>query len=202
MGDVVVRDTALTLLERLEYVQLVPDPHDYNFLVDPETGKRWRQLTPEMQKIADFVFEGCSYRDACQRAGIRTRSPAAMSSYVSHLLGSNQPFINYLLSLYNEARKAKFVTLESHLQRLEHLSRLAEKSGKISAAVSAEVARGRAGGLYARETADEDKARLDTIKDVEKRIAELVKQAQGIEKGKAERVVAEQEKPVIEGKTS
>jgi hypothetical protein len=40
------------------------------------------------------------------------------------------------------------VTLEAHLRRLEELSKKAEDEGKYAAAVTAEIARGKASGLY------------------------------------------------------
>ena len=40
------------------------------------------------------------------------------------------------------------LTLESHLARLEELSRKAEEEGQFSAAITAETNRGKASGLY------------------------------------------------------
>lgn len=40
------------------------------------------------------------------------------------------------------------ITLANHLERLKNLSDAAEKAGQMSAAINAEVARGKASGLY------------------------------------------------------
>lgn len=40
------------------------------------------------------------------------------------------------------------ITLESHLSRLKQLSEKAESEGQLSAAITAEVSRGKASGLY------------------------------------------------------
>ncbi|MNL05993.1 Terminase small subunit [compost metagenome] len=48
--------------------------------------------------------------------------------------------------------EASQMTLESHLQRLADLSDKAEKAEKYAAAVAAEIARGKASGLYVEKT--------------------------------------------------
>lgn len=48
------------------------------------------------------------------------------------------------------------VTLQSHLGRLAQLSRAAQCAGQYGAAVAAEIARGKAAGLYSPATADDE----------------------------------------------
>jgi phage terminase small subunit len=59
---------------------------------------------------------------------------------------------NKIATRLNEIRKpavdAAQITLESHLQRLHDLSIAAEQAGQLSAAISAEVARGKAAGIH------------------------------------------------------
>ncbi len=48
--------------------------------------------------------------------------------------------------------EAAQITLKGHLERLNELSRISQESGQMSAAIAAEVARGKASGLYVERT--------------------------------------------------
>jgi hypothetical protein len=64
------------------------------------------------------------------------------------------------------------LTLESHLERLAHLSEMAESANQMSPAITAEVHRGKAAGLYV------ERVNLDVktdIGEVDKKIAALLK---------------------------
>jgi hypothetical protein len=54
------------------------------------------------------------------------------------------------------------------------LGRKAEKEGKYSAAIAAEVNRGRVAGLYARDEGTKDVKALESLSNIDKRINELL----------------------------
>lgn len=174
----------------LQWTDLVPDPNDpHRWVVDPTTGQRWRRLTPQQEFIARELVAGASHREACKAAGVRAK-PESMSAYVSTLLSHNAPFVNEVLTLLNEARQSKFVTKETHLRRLDDLGRKAEKEGKYSAAIAAEVSRGRVAGLYAKDEGPKEKVVADSIKALDDRIAELVEKANRQEREVQAKVVS------------
>jgi hypothetical protein len=117
------------------------------FLMDPLTGKKWRRLNPAQERLAEYLAAGIERRDAVQQAGFKMQ-PESASMYVSTLLKENKVFTNHLILLIKEIKDKNFVTIESHVSRLAELGKLAEKQGKIGQAITAEVHRGRAAGLY------------------------------------------------------
>lgn len=164
----------IALFQTLKWTDLVSDPHEpETYLLDPLTGHRWHRITKRQESIANELVAGANYREACRAAGIKT-NPESMSAYVCKLLATSAPFVNYLLIQLNELRQSQSVTKESHLQRLDHLGRRAEKEGKYSAAIAAEVARGRVEGLYANDAPPPDKRVYDTMKEIDERITELL----------------------------
>ena len=68
---------------------------------------------------------------------------------LSHIDKVRQPLVD-----------AEGITFESHLKRLKELGAAAEKANQHSAAVTAEVWRGRAAGLYADRVRQEDLDKL------------------------------------------
>lgn len=57
------------------------------------------------------------------------------------------------------------ITLQSHLERLSELSRLAQEGGQMSAAINAEVARGKASGLYVEKMEHSGSIGVTTLTD-------------------------------------
>jgi len=177
----------------LQWTDLVPDPNDpHRYVVDPTTGQRWKRLNAEQELIARELVAGANHREACKAAGIKAK-PESMSTYVSGLLSFHAPFVNEVINLLNEARQSKFVTRESHLRRLDQLGRKAEKEGKYSAAIAAEVSRGRVAGLYAKDEGPKEKVVADSIKALDDRIQELVEKASRQEKEVRGRVASHNE---------
>lgn len=70
----------------------------------------------------------------------------------AHVLMKNGEVTARVAELRKPIVEAAQITLTSHLQRLQALSDAAEKSNQFSAAISAEVARGKAAGLYVDKT--------------------------------------------------
>ena len=179
-----------SLSQVLVWTDLVPDPNDpHTWVIDPQTGQRWRRLTAQQELIARELVAGASHREACRAAGMQAK-PESMSSYVTAMLSRHAPFVNEVITLLNEARQSKFVTKESHLRRLDDLGRKAEKEGKYSAAIAAEVSRGRVAGLYAKDEGPKEKVVADSIKALDDRIAELVEKANRQEREVQAKVVS------------
>lgn len=185
-------DNINPLTQTLVWTDLVPDLNDpHHYVMDPATGKRWRRLTVEQQFIAEEILKGANYREACRSAGMKVK-PHSATVYVCKLLRECAPFVNHLLKLLNEERQSQNVTRESHLKRLDDLGRRAEKEGKYSAAIAAEVSRGRVAGLYAKEVDPEDKKALASIQDIDSRIKQLLGKVQSQEREVQGRVINDQ----------
>lgn len=198
-SEIRVYDNTNPLLATLKWTDIVPDLEDpHHYVMDPATGRRWKRLSAKQEYIAEELISGANYREACKNAGIKT-NPEAASAYVCGLLRDHAPFVNHVLKLLTEARQSRIVTVDSHLQRLDDLGRRAEKAQKFSAAIAAEVARGRVAGLYAKEVDPEDKAALASIKDIDQRIKQLLGKVQSQEKEARGRVISDQSQ---EGKKS
>ena len=79
----------------------------------------------------------------------------------------NDNIATRLDELQRPVRERATLTLESHLERLKHLSNMAETAEQYSAAIKAEESRGKASGLYTdkKEITGKDGAALipDTI---------------------------------------
>ena len=77
--------------------------------------------------------------------------------------------------------EAAGLTLAGHLQRLKDLSDAAEKSNQMSAAITAEVARGKASGLYVEKVEHSGSVGIATMTDEQlaAKIAEKMKALHG-----------------------
>lgn len=110
-------------------------------------------ITPKQESFAQAVVSGKSQSDAYRSAykvSDKTK-PESVNQAASRLMAD----IN-IASRVDELRKpvaeAAQITLASHLERLKSLSESAEESSQYSAAIAAEVARGKASGLYVEKT--------------------------------------------------
>lgn len=187
-------DNTNPLSATLVWTDLVPDLDDpHHYLMNAATGQRWRRLTVEQEFIAEEIIKGANYREACKAAGMKVK-PNSATVYVCKLLRECAPFVNRLIELLTEERQSQIVTQNSHLKRLDDLGRRAEKDGKYSAAIAAEVARGRVAGLYAKDIDPEDKAALNSIKDIDSRIKQLLGKVNSQEKEARGRVIEDQGK--------
>ena len=185
-------DNVDPLTATLVWTDLVPDLDDpHRYVMNAATGERWKRLTVEQEYIAQELVKGSNYREACKAAGMNVK-PASASAFVVRLLSKSAPFINHVIELCIKERQSKIVTKDSHLRRLDDLGRRAEKSGKYSAAIAAEVARGRVAGLYAKDMDPEDKKALNSIRDIDSRIKQLLGKMSNQEKELHGRLVSEQ----------
>lgn len=106
-------------------------------------------LTPQQEKFAQSVASGMNQSDAYRSAYKvkETTKPESVNQNASRLMAD----IN-IMSRVDELRepivKAAQLTLEAHLNDLKGLRNMATKASQYSAAISAEIARGKAAGLY------------------------------------------------------
>ena len=136
---------AVTTLDSLEYTPLEPSECG-NYWITPD-GKRMRPLTPKHKKFARLYVQGLSGAEAARRAGF-TKHKYGAKVQGSALIRKNPLVVNEIIELLQKEREREAVSMESHLTELSRLRDEARDSGQVSAAISAEVSRGRAAGLY------------------------------------------------------
>ena len=106
-------------------------------------------LTPKQEAFAIAVASGMTQADAYRSAyNVKpTTKPESVQTKAYQMMQMVQ-----IRSRVEELKKpiieAAGITLESHLARLEHLGKKAEKAESYTAAISAEVARGKVAQLY------------------------------------------------------
>ena len=106
-------------------------------------------LTPKQEAFAIAVASGMTQADAYRSAyNVKpTTKPESVQTKAYQMMQMVQ-----IRSRVEELKKpiieAAGITLESHLARLEHLGKKAEKAENYTAAISAEVARGKVAQLY------------------------------------------------------
>lgn len=110
-------------------------------------------LTPKKEAFAQAVVSGMSQSDA-YRASFNVKAatkPETVNQAASRLMADSNVSAR-VEELRVPVVKAAQITLASHLERLRSLSEAAESSNQFSAAITAEVARGKASGLYVEKT--------------------------------------------------
>jgi len=106
-------------------------------------------LTPQQEAFAQAVASGLSQSDAYRKAYTVKPSTKATSVNVNACkLMADANISQRVAELRAPIAEQAQITLASHLERLEHLSKKAEEDGQFSAAISAEVARGKAAGVH------------------------------------------------------
>ena len=134
-----------TTLDSLEYTPLEPSDCG-NYWVTPD-GKKHRPLNPSHKKFCRLYIQGMSGAEAARRAGF-TKHKYGAKAQGSALLRRNPLIANHIIELLQKERERASVSMDSHLTELSRLRDEAVDSGQISSAISAEVSRGRAAGLY------------------------------------------------------
>lgn len=105
-------------------------------------------LTPKREAFAQAVASGMTQADA-YRSSFKAEKmkPETIQSAASRLMADSKVSARVEEIRAPIVQKAQ-ITLESHLERLKQLSEKAEQEGQLSAAITAEVSRGKASGLY------------------------------------------------------
>lgn len=106
-------------------------------------------LTPKQEVFAQSIVSGMNQSDA-YRSAYRVRSgtkPETVNQAASRIMADSNVTARVAELRVPIAKKAQ-MTLESHLDDLKGLRNMAVKKEQYSAAISAEIARGKASGLY------------------------------------------------------
>jgi|TARA_R110000765_G_scaffold87214_2_gene167338 phage terminase small subunit len=132
-------------MRQLKYTSLVPTEDGSAFIDDK--GKVWQPLNSKQKKFCREYLKGQTATDSAIKAGY-TKDRKGAKTQGSVLLNHNPMVRNYLIDLEITASQKDAISLENHLSTLHDLREEAKDQGQISAAITAEVHRGKAGGLY------------------------------------------------------
>ena len=134
-----------------------------------------RQLTERQMKFAELLIynEGrMSPAECALQAGYKTRPRQAASELRNPKI--SPLVVQYIGELRAEVQEKHGITFDRHLGELAKLRDEATAKGAWSAAINAEVARGKAGGLYVDQklvmTGNLDNMSEDELQDKMKRI--------------------------------
>jgi phage terminase small subunit len=105
-------------------------------------------LTAKQEAFAQAVTSGKTQADAYRSAFNAGKMKAETIQQSASRLMADRKVSARVAELRKPVVEAVQITLAAHLDRLAALSDKAEQEGKYSAAVAAEVARGKASGLY------------------------------------------------------
>ena len=109
-------------------------------------------LTPKQESFCLFYLETGNASEAYRRAySCQKMKPETINRTAKGML-DNPKIAARLAELRAPVVKKAQITLEGHLADLKRLRDKAERDGKFSAAVTAEMARGKASGLYVEKT--------------------------------------------------
>jgi hypothetical protein len=106
-------------------------------------------LTPQQEKFAQAVASGMNQSDAYRESyNVRKTTKIESINNSAYKLMIDPDIKARVEELRAPIVKAAQLTLEAHLNDLKGLRNMATKAEQYSAAISAEVARGKAAGLY------------------------------------------------------
>lgn len=152
-----------------------------------------KRLTEQQQKFAELLVynEGRMSAGECAfAAGYKTRPRQA----ASELRNPNKSplVVKYIGELRAEVQEKYGITFEKHLSELAKLRNDAAKKGAWAAAINAEVARGKAGGLYVDQKMILTK-NLDNMseEELEKKMKDIVESHKTLLDGKFEDITEE-----------
>ena len=132
-------------MKKLTYTNLYTT-EDGKAFVDQQ-GKTWQPLNSKQKRFCKEYIKGQTATESAIKAGY-TKDRKGAKTQGSVLLNHNPVVRNYLIDLEIQASEKEAVSLENHLSTLHDLREEAKDQGQISAAITAEVHRGKAGGLY------------------------------------------------------
>ena len=132
-------------MKKLTHTTLMPT-EDGKAYVD-DKGKIWQPLNSKQKRFCKEYLKGQTATDAAIKAGY-TKDRKGAKTQGSVLLNHNPVVRNHLIELEISASERDAVSLESHLSTLHDLREEAKVLGQISAAITAEGHRRKAGGLY------------------------------------------------------
>ncbi|WP_438980165.1 terminase small subunit [Polynucleobacter sp.] len=106
-------------------------------------------LSPKQEAFVQAIVTGVSQSDAYRAAfnvGAKTK-PETVNQAASRLM-ANSNITARVVELRKQVAEIAQITLKSHLDDLLRLRNMAAKEKQYSAAISAEVARGKASGVH------------------------------------------------------
>tara|TARA_R100000781_G_scaffold30586_2_gene22351 strand:+ start:522 stop:1034 length:513 start_codon:yes stop_codon:yes gene_type:complete len=143
-----------------------------------EPRRKEKKLTPKQEKFAQAVASGTSLKEAAVTAGYSHKNAARAGAF----LANNEPLVQRRIQeLQNRGAARATLTLSNHLENLEKLRDQAVSNNAFGAAVTAEINRGKAAGLYVdRKELTVNKTSDLTKLQIIERIKELHEQSGGI----------------------
>jgi len=105
-----------------------------------------KKLTPKQEKFAQNVAKGMKKKEAAKKAGYSEKNAGRAGTMLTSK--SNPVVQKRIYELQTKAADKVSLTLGTHLVDLKDIRDGAMRNGAWSAAVTAEVARGKAAGLY------------------------------------------------------
>ena len=113
-------------------------------------------LTPKQEAFAQAIVTGVNQSDAYRAAyKVRPGTKAESVNVAASKLMSDAKVTQMVAELRLPVAKKAQITLESHLDDLMRLRNMAAKEKQYSAAITAEVARGKASGVHVEKSAVE-----------------------------------------------
>lgn len=127
-------------------------------------------LTAKQERFAQVVASGRNQSDAYREAyDAANMKPASINVNASKLM-ADAKVAQRVAELRQPAVERAQMTLDSHLADLERLRDIAERRGQMNAAITAEIARGKASGVHVERTQASITVQTD---DDETRAAEI-----------------------------
>ena len=114
------------------------------------------RLTPKQEKFCLEYLKTGNASEAYRRAYDASKSKPESVNRLAKALIDNVKIASRIDELKKPAVKEALFTFESHLKRLDNLSRGAESAEQFSAAINAEIHRGKAAGFYSADTKAND----------------------------------------------
>jgi phage terminase small subunit len=105
------------------------------------------KLTAKQEKFAQLVAEGFSISEAYRAAYNAEKMAADTVHREAHEVAKHPKVSARIDELRKPIIEKVQLTLETHLEDLKALRNMAIKDGKLSAAINAEIARGKAAGV-------------------------------------------------------
>jgi hypothetical protein len=125
-------------------------------------------LTPKQEKFAQEVASGKTQADAYRASyNVKPNTKPETTQKKASLLMKRAEIRGRVKELRKPIAVRAQLTLESHLTDLLELRKRAMEEGQFSAAISAEIARGKASGIYT------EKISIETPKLIIRRPGEL-----------------------------
>ena len=114
------------------------------------------RLTPKQEKFCLEYLKTGNASEAYRRAYDASKSKPESVNRLAKAMLDNVKIASRLDELKKPAVQEAMFTFESHLKRLKDLSEGAESAEQFSAAINAEIHRGKAAGFYSVDTKAND----------------------------------------------